>query len=277
MEQLQASRSLFRSTEDKRGMAQSSYTIGRCYFFQNKYEQALASVGDALELFQGLHDPFGVANSQIHLGWTHHRLGDSTRARALLERGLQAAQENGYGELLPDAYNALGELYRQSSEKEQARHSFQQASALWTEPNVSEFSIEARSNLGLLEAKGGNFARALSSCRESVARARKLGRTHTLAWTLINLAGVHLLQKDYAGAIEVLDEEPSLGAGNLGLELRAKAYSIRGKALEALGRTEEAKVSYRQVEEAIRKLQQALDPGHRESFAQRPDIRALLP
>ena len=218
-----------------------------------------------------------MANSQIHLGWTYRRLGDFAKARALLEEGLQAAQENSFGELLPDAYNALGELYRGSGEKERARHSFQQASDLWTEPYVSEFSIEARCHLGLLEAERGNFARALSYCQESAARARQLERTHTLARTVINLARVHLLQREYAEAIEVLDEVNSLGAEDLGLELRAQVYYIRGKGLEGLARMEEAQASYGQAEEAIRKLQQTLPGSHWESFAARPDIQVLLP
>ena len=277
MDHLQASRSLFGTIEDNWGMAQSTYNIGRCYFAQNQYERALGSLASALALFQDLQNGFGVANSRIHLGWTYRRLGASAQARALLEQGLQAARENDYGELLPDAYNALGELYRESGEKERAWHSFQKASALWTEPNLSEFSIEARSNLGLLEAERGNVERGLSYCRESVARARELQRVHTLARTVINLASVHLLRKDHARAIEVLDEVTSLGERDLGLELRAQVFYIRGKALDGLGRTEEAKASYRQGQEAVRKLQQTLAASHRESLAKRPDIQALLP
>ena len=274
---LQTSRSLFQSIEHKWGIAQTTYDIGHCYFLQNRYERALESVGSALALSEGLPDPFKVAMSQILLGWTYHRLGDSATARALLEEGLQAAQRNGYGELLPKAYNLLGELDRDSGEKERARQNFQRASDLWTEPSVYESSIEARSNLCLLEAERGNFARALPSCREAVARARQLERAHTLARTVINLARVRLLQREYTEAIEVLAEVTSSGAGDLGLEFRAQVYYIRGKALEGLGRTEGAKASYRQAQEAVRKLQQTLAAGHRESFAARPDIQVLLP
>ena len=99
---------------------------------------------------------------------------------------------------------------------------------------------------------------------------------HTLARTLINLATVFLLQKDYANAIQALDELSSLGERNLGLELRAQAYSIRSKALQGLGRIEEAKASYQQAQEAIRQLQQMLAPSWRQTFAARTDIQNLL-
>ncbi len=268
---------LYRSIEDNGGLALSTYNLGRCYFFQNRYEQALESVGNALTLFQGLQDPFDVAMSRILLGWTYHRLGDTTKARALLEEGLQAAQEKGFGELLPDGYTALGELYRESGDMENARRNFQQSSDLWKGRFVSESSIEARSHLGLLEGEQGDLERGLSYCRTSVARARQLEHMHTLARTLINLASVHLLRKEYARAIAVVDEITSLGEEDVGLELRAQAFYLRGKALEGLGTTREAKAFYLQGEVAIRKLQQMLAPGHRESFAARRDIQVLFP
>jgi len=277
VDHLQASLALYRAIDHARGIVQSTYNIGRCNFFQNRYGQALDSLESALSKARDLPDPFRIALSQILLGWTYHRLGDLAKARALLEEGLRAAEGNKYGELLPDAYLALGELYRDRGENNLAGQYFQQAvSSSWTELSVSESSVEARSNLGLLEAARGELARGLSHCQASVARARKLQHVHTLARTLINLASVFLLQKDYANAIQALDELSSLGERDLGLELRAQVYSIRGKALAGLGRLEEAKTSYRQAEEAIRELQQSLAPGHRESFAARTDIQALL-
>jgi len=277
LDYLDASRSLFRAIDQVRGIVQSTYNIGRCNFFQNRYEQALDSVESALRMARDHQDPKKTALSQILLGWAYGRLGDYANARALLEEGLQTAEENDYGELLPDAYLALGELYRDTGENNLARQYFQQgATASWTELRVSESSIEARSNLGLLEAEEGNFERAVAYCRASVARARKLQHVHTLARTLINLATVFLLQKDYANAIQALDELSSLGERNLGLELRAQAYSIRSKALQGLGRIEEAKASYQQAQEAIRQLQQMLAPSWRQTFAARTDIQNLL-
>ena len=266
----------FRRAENKARLAQATYDLGRCYFVQNQYERALEFFEESLGLFQELEDSFGVEYVQIYVGWTYDRLGDSAKARALLEEALQAAQENRYRELLPDAYAALGELHRHN-DKPQARQNFQRASDLWKEPAFSELSVEARSYLGLLEAERGRFQRALAYSQQSVARARQLERVHTLAQTLINLARVYLLQQEYRKAIEVLDELTSPAAGNLGLEFRAQAFHVRGQALEGLGKADEAKAAYSIGQGAILQLQQALAPEHRESFAARPDIQVLLP
>jgi tetratricopeptide (TPR) repeat protein len=255
----------------------STYNLGRCYFFHNQYEQGLESVRNALSVFEGLEDPFDVALSQILLGWIYHRLGDTDQARPLLEEGLQAAIDKGYGELLPDAYAALGELYVETGERERAKQSWQRGSALWKEPAVSESTVEARSNLGIMVAEEGNLDRGLSYSRASAARARQLQHRHTLARTLINLAGVHLLRKEYSEAKEVLEELTSLDEQELGLELRALAFHRQGMALDRLGKTVEAEASYRQGQEAIRKLQLGLDPGHRESFAARREVKVLIP
>jgi tetratricopeptide (TPR) repeat protein/predicted Ser/Thr protein kinase len=277
MQQFQQAESLYRTVADTAGLAYSIHYIGRCYFLQNQYEQALKAFADALALLRDRPDRFWTAYAQIHLGWTYRRLGDTLRARALLGGGFEAAQKNGFGEMLPDALNGLGELYWDAAQREQARESFARAWALRTEPHIFEFSIEAQSNLGLLLAEQGNVAGGLSDCQESTLRARKLERVHTLARTLINLARVHLLRKDYKKALELADEISSLGAGRLGLEWRAQAFFLRSKALEGLHRPNEAKSSSVQAQQTIRTLLDALATDHRASFAARRDIRPLLP
>ena len=278
IDRFQQAQTLARSVgEGVQDLGFSTYNLGRCYFFQNQYEQGLESVSKALAVFRDLEDPFYLALSQILLGWIYHRLGDSDQARPLLEEGLQTSITKGYGELLPDAYAALGELYLESGERDRATQSWQRGSALWKEPAVSESSIEARSNLGLLVAEEGNLDRGLSYSQASVVRARRLKHRHTLARTLINLAGVHLLRNEYAEAGQVLEELTLLGEQELGLELRAQAFHVTGKALQGLGKTGEAEASYRQGQEAIRKLQFGLDASHRESFAARREIKVLFP
>ncbi len=276
IDHLQQARALFRAIEYKRGLAQSTYTLARCYFMQSQYERALDSAQEVQAISQGIQDAFRIAMAQILLGWTYARLGDTVKAQSLLEEGLRAAQQRGYGELVPDAYNALGELYREKEEKERAQESFQRGSDLWKEPNVSESTIEARSNLGELEAEGGNFQAAFSHCRASVTRARKLQHLHAFARTLVNLARVHLLRNDYAKVIETLDELTPRGDRDLGLELQGQLFSIQARALTGLGRKGEAKASSQKAREAIRALQQTLAPDHQQSFVARRDIQALM-
>jgi tetratricopeptide (TPR) repeat protein/predicted Ser/Thr protein kinase len=276
MTHLQLSLDSFRSIDAKGDTAQALYNIARCDFLQNRYEWTLDSLGKALELSRGIQDPFHVALVQILLGWTYSRLGETVQARSLLNQGIQTAQEKKYGELLPDAYNALGEVYRESGEPDRARKSFQQGAALWSEASVSESSGEALSNLGLLEAEQGNFDRGLTCSRDAVGRARRLRHAHTLGQALTNLARVRLLRKEYATVNEILGELLAFDERALGPELSAQVSFIKSRALEGLGRSEEAKASYHQARQAIRTLQQSLSPNHRESFAKRRDVQLLL-
>ncbi|MFQ5778986.1 MAG: tetratricopeptide repeat protein, partial [Terriglobia bacterium] len=275
LSELQQAQALFRRAGSQERMAQAIWTTARVHFSQNQYEQARQTAADALVVFQELEDSFGVTSAQIFLGWTYLRLGDTATAGPLLEEALQSAESNQYGELLPDAYNALGELARLAGDSNRARRHFQQASDLWQEPHVSQFSIEARSWLGLLEAERGNVARGLRRCQQSAARARRLKWVDSQARTGINLARVHLLRNEHGRALQVVEEIVSLDG--LGLEFRALAYHIRGQALEALGRREPAQAAYQEAQRAVRELQQTLPPEHRESFARRPDLRPLWP
>ena len=276
MNQLQLSLDSFRSIDAKRDTAQALYNLARCDFLQNQYERTLDSLGKALELSRAIQEPFHVAMVQILLGWTYSRLGETVQARSLLNQGIQTAQEKKYGELLPDAYNALGEVYRESGEPDRARQSFQQGAALWSEASVSESSSEALSNLGLLEAEQGNVERGLTCSRDAVGRARRLHHAHTLGQALTNLARVRLVRKEYATVNIILGELSAFDDHALGPELRAQVDFIKSRALEGLGRPKEAKASYHQAQQAIRTLQQSLSPNHQESFAKRRDVQLLL-
>ncbi len=251
---------LFRAVDSKSGMALVNYNLGRSYFFQNRYQQALGSLNSATAQYQEAEDPFGVALCRILLGWTYARLGNAARARALLEENIKEAESKRYGELLPDAYAALGEVYRDLGETSRARESFQKGNALWKEPSVSESSIEARSGLGRLEAEEGSLERGLVHGQASLARARRLEHRHTIARTAVNLAQIHLLRKEYRRAADVLEALAQPGAGELGWELQAQADFLLGRALEGLGRRQEARAAQKKAEDAIRTLQQSLAP-----------------
>jgi tetratricopeptide (TPR) repeat protein len=274
MEKLSGAPAEYQRLGDKRGLAFANYNIGRDYFLQNEYEQAQELFASALQLAQ--QDPNRVADSEVQLGWVYARLGDMAHARETLTEALQLIEKNHYGELLPSAYDALGEFNREAGDMAEARRNFRRASDLWKQTYVSEFSIEARCNLGLLEAENGDSARGMADCQQALVRAQQAHRAHTVARNAINLARIYLLRKEYQKAADVVNEITSPTQANLGLELRAEAFFYRGKALEGAGRTSEEAASYAQAKAAISKLEEKIAVEHRKSFAARREIKPLL-
>jgi serine/threonine-protein kinase len=274
LQHYQQALALFKERGATERMALGTHQIGRLSFVQDKYESAYEVLLEALKLAQESEDEFRAADVRVHLGRTYLRLGDTAQAQALIQEGLQQAQRNKFGEILPFAFNALGELDRGAGRRERARQHFQRASALWRDPYVFEASVEARSSLGLLEAESGNSQRALALCQEAVAQARRLKAVHTLARTLTNQARVHVLRKEHEQALSLLEEVAAMKS--LGLEYRAQALFVRAQALDGLGKAKEAKAAHQQAREAALKLQESLRPEHRESFAARRDIQVLL-
>ena len=273
---LEQARELFQKSAAPARVTLATYDIARAFFFQNRYEQARQAADNALAMAGDRQDPLQLSLVQILSGWIYLRLGDTDRARALLEEGLRSAQKNGYGELLPDAYAALGELYLESGDRDRARSYFQQGAALWKEPSVSESSIEARSGLGLLLAEQGASERGLAECRATLERARRLQHRHTIARATLNLAQVHLLRREPALALQVLDELLSPKTAELGGEWLARAYFLQAQALANLGRKEQAGAARRRARDALLQLQRELEPAHRQSFSMRRDIRVIL-
>ncbi len=271
----QQARDLFQKVPSAPQVTQSTYRQAYAFFLQNRYQQARLAADAALAQARDSKNPFQVSNVQILSGWIYLRLGDTGRARSLLQEGLDAAQKNGHGELLPDAYAALGELYLELGDRNRARFYLRQGVALWKEPSVSESSVEARSALGLLLAEQGAADRGLSECRAALEGARRLQHRHTIARATLNLAEMHLLRREHARALEALDELLSSKA-DLGREFEARAYYLQALALENLGRMEQAMAARQKAREAVLALQRELDAAHRQSFAARRDIRAIL-
>ncbi|MCI0354105.1 MAG: tetratricopeptide repeat protein [Acidobacteria bacterium] len=272
---LQQSRDLFAKVQAAPAVTQATYVQARAFFFQHRYQQARLAADAALARARDEQTPFQVPNVQILSGWIYLRLGDTARARSLLEEGLATAQKNGYGELLPDAYAALGELYLESGDRGRARSYLQQGAALSEGPSVAEASIEARSALGLLLVAQGATEPGLSECRSALELARRLQHRHTTARAILNLAEVHHLRNEHTRVLEVLDELLTSTA-DLGNEWRARAHYLQALALENLGRKEQAIAVRQRARDAVLHLQRELDATHRQSFAARRGIRAIL-
>jgi tetratricopeptide (TPR) repeat protein len=273
LEHVQQARSIWTGMGDRERSALAIYNLGLIHFVQNRYEPARGALNEALALAEQVQADYRKTDSQVILGWTYLRLGDSARARGLLEPAMHAVQQSNYGELIPSAHAALGDLYRSSADPARAREHFRQAMALPKEPAISAFSIEARSNLCLLESEQG-AGRSLANCTRAVELARRLKSQHTLAQALTNQARVHVLRREYAQALPLLEEVTAMKT--LGLEYRAQALFTRGQALDGLGKKDEAEAAYRQAREAIQQLQQSLAPEHRQSFAARPDLQPIF-
>ncbi len=272
---LQQARDLFQKVQAAPQVTQATYNQARAFFFQNRYQQARLAADAALDRARNDKIPSKVADVQILSGWIYLRLGDTGRARSLLQEGLASAKKNDYGELLPQAYAALGELYLQLGDRGRARSYLQQGSALWKEPSVSESTIEARSDLGLLYAEQGNTVRGLAECRAAVDGARRLQHRHTIARATLNLAQVHLLRREAALAQQILEELLATKA-DLGREFQARAWFLRGQALANLGQKEQAIAARQHAREAILQLQRELDPADRQGFSSRRDVRVIL-
>ncbi|HXE91515.1 MAG TPA: protein kinase [Terriglobales bacterium] len=272
---LQQARDLFQKVQAGPQVTQATYFQASAFFYQNRYQLARLAADAALAQAREAKHPFQVPNVELLSGWIYLRLGDTARARSLLEEALQAALKGGYGELLPDAYAALGELHLELGDRGRARSYWQKGAVLWKEPSVSEASIEARSNLGLLLAEEGTADRGLAECRAALQGARRLQHYHTIARATLNLAQVHLLRHEAKMALEVLN--PLLSAqADLGGEWQARAWFLQAQALANLGQKEQAGAARQRAREAILQLQRELDPADRQGFASRRDVRAIL-
>lgn len=274
---LQQSLAVMRSIDSKADITFIRYQIGRCHFLQDQYERASSLLREVLAEFEGLNDGRWAAATEIVLARIDGRLGDGESASASLAGLLEVIEENQYGDLLPEAYTALGELHQRAGNREEARDYFGRAAALWTGEAPDAASVEATSHLSLLLADAGDFPQAFLDAEASLEQAETMQRARLQAMVRLNLARLHFKRKDYEQTLQALAEIPSEGEVKIEPELLAQRHFLGGQAFEALGRMAESQNAYQRAREIVYRIrQEEIAEGHRGSFIDRADMQLLL-
>ncbi|HXH25573.1 MAG TPA: hypothetical protein VNI78_10010, partial [Vicinamibacterales bacterium] len=215
------------------------------------------------------------AQGEILLALTETRLGDFEGARKRLVSVAAAAGANDETlHLLLAA--ARGELAYEANISAEARRWFDEAAARWTQEPPHARAVEALAYRGLLDGLRGDLGRAERALRQSLDRARLLGRLGLETRCRVFLARLAVERGRFDEAVRVLAEvPPDDAARTVGPELRAFVHYWRGRALAGLG-----DVKSRQELSAARRLVEDLRerlPDHgRKAFTARPDLRRIL-
>ena len=110
--------------------------------------------------------------------------------------------------------------------------------------NVQPLELLARSTLGQLLTMRGDVPGAVATLTKAARGWRTVGRSSNLGWVLNNLGMAHIQAGDFQSAVEVLHEAISEGERCGNARNTAYATASLAEALHALGRYEDARLSY---------------------------------
>jgi diguanylate cyclase (GGDEF)-like protein/putative nucleotidyltransferase with HDIG domain len=231
---------------ERRLLAQALNRVGWT-LFELGSEEAIVFYRRAQEICSELDDRHGYVRSQISIGVSYSKMGNSAAAieafRSAVELGLQAGAPDWAG---VGALN-LGVLFMWSGRFDEARQRFEEARKLFIKLKNELHRVATVYNMGHLARDSGDPTRALELYEEAASSARRVGQLDMEIGAIAGagLAGLDLNRRDYAytaarNAETMVGERFDWWFQNREL---VEALSVR-VALE-LGRREEAEQRFR--------------------------------
>jgi predicted ATPase/DNA-binding SARP family transcriptional activator/DNA-binding CsgD family transcriptional regulator len=164
---------------------------------QGDYERARVAYEESLELYRSSNDKRGVANALGDLGSLALDRGDYTRATSLLEESLTLHRELGSKEDVVGVLNGLGVLASARGDREQSISFFSEALALSRGTGSVRRNAVSLGNLGITMLVHGDTEQATVVLEESLALLRDIGDSSNIAIGLMYSALAALTRGDH--------------------------------------------------------------------------------
>jgi predicted ATPase/DNA-binding SARP family transcriptional activator/DNA-binding CsgD family transcriptional regulator len=164
---------------------------------QGDYERARVAYEESLELYRSSNDKRGVANALGDLGSLALDQGDYEQATSLLEESLALHRESGSKEDVIGVLNGLGVLASAKGDRERSISFFSEALVLSRGTGNVRRTAASLGNLGITMLVHGDPEQATVLLEESLALFRDIGDSSNIAIGLMYSALAALTQDDH--------------------------------------------------------------------------------
>jgi adenylate cyclase len=258
----------------KPGLALAFKNVGKGYYLQGKYKEAVLNWQQAIEVYKLLNDKIGVANMLSNQGAVYYNQGDDAKSLELHLQSLKMSEEiNDTLRILTSLTN-IGAIYLNKpvtylKAQDYFLRSFQLSIAIKDDYSIGTSAV----NLGELYFKMGDNKKALEYLHKS---EKAYEGTEDLPYTLNYIGRVFIKQNQFEKAIEIhtrayelskkldtkLDQTQSLVA-------LAQAYKASGDIASAI-KTFQQSIEVAKPMNAVVEMKDAYQ-GLSESYSQQKD------
>jgi predicted ATPase/class 3 adenylate cyclase len=181
-----------------------------CAWLYSRIDVQIALLDESLALYRTLDDRQGMAMALNRLGGTLYFHGDDLAARAPLEEGLALSRMIGYKWDIAQALTGLGQIALTQGDYALAIAQLEESLVLNREVGDRDEIGGTLYALGEAARLQGDFNRAAMFFAEALAREQELGDRRGIAAQLGNLGAVALAQGDIARATSLFEESLSI-------------------------------------------------------------------
>jgi predicted ATPase/DNA-binding CsgD family transcriptional regulator len=203
---------------------------------------------EALEIFEELNNPIGMAFSLSLLGTNYRKNGRFGEAQQSIERGLAVSRSIGDLEGTAYALRNLGHLNLHLGHFETAWENFKEEAALWEELSLPRVKNEALRFLGEASAAAGQLKEAEQLFLESLAEFEQIGDDGNTLRNLLDLGNIALQQGQTKKAHELLHDIRTILERRNANEESARFWQLEGQIYLHQGDLEAA---YRSFQTAL--------------------------
>jgi len=242
MENLREANELFRSANDRRGIAGTLDDIGKVHWLRGAYGQALEFHRQALSLRRALGDRRSIALSLANIGRVHHDSGAFKAAIQQFREALDLRRDIGDLNGVVLSLCDLGGVHTADGNFSIALELFTEAHKIASDIGDRIAQTDVLLRLGECESAMGHGEQAITHLEEAVELATALGNRVALADCRRCLAEVHLRAgaptQAYEEAARALEISEGVGSRvHIGTAHRVLAEAAMAVGFEAEHRT----------------------------------------
>jgi tetratricopeptide (TPR) repeat protein len=173
--QFEASLTVYRQVNDRRGLAESLSGLGVVALNRQEFAEARALLEEGLAIRREIGDEYGIAWSLYYLGITARERGDYAPAADLLKESLAMWREQGNSGRIGHTLVALGMVSRSEGDPKSARPLIEEGLSVLDNIGYLFGAALARMQLGHVARLEGDDRQAIRHYADSLSRAWDLG------------------------------------------------------------------------------------------------------
>jgi eukaryotic-like serine/threonine-protein kinase len=232
---------LWRSMNDNRGAAVTSYTLGLMFALQGRFGAAVISMQSAFNTFEQLKEKT-TDKADVTGGYGEALVlaGRGDEAKSYLNDALNLSRELKSDAMVSQALIYEGDAAYYAGDNKTARVLYEQGLAAATKSKEPERVLRAKMSLARVVAREGSPQQAIASLKPLAEQADEVGLQNISVECWISTAEALLRNHDNTHARQEL-QRALLRADKLGLKpLSVQAHYLLGNALRSSGNQAEA-------------------------------------
>ncbi len=257
------------TVEDRKSEADRLFNQAREHLYESRYEEALQSWEQALQIYQALGDLKGQANTLLGVAAVCDRLGKSQQAISYYQKALKIQREVSDRAGEAASINNLGLVHVMLGNYQQAIDRYQQALKLQHEIGHHRGEANALMNLGFAYLRLNDPQNSMAYVQQALTIFQEIGDRMGEAGSLSYLGNVFDRMGDHQQAISYYQQALAIDTEFDDREGKALNLGSIGIALQKLEEPELAIIFLKQsvkLYETIRQDIQGLDRDLQQSY-----------